>query len=194
MRCINDTLFGNRLRSYISHCSLVHKRSKIAKKTKGLKGKLLTKKRHAEKATMKKTIAMHQERDNKHKAEDGAPQNALPAYLMEREQVRISCSYMPFSFSHSVSIFWCIWLDVCYALSKPGVYRCNTLDSLDASCDSGAACQALLNTNKCCHRSYIVWGRCHAKKKEKSTPCCIVMCQAHYCRCTLTLCSECDGI
>lgn len=67
----------------------MHKRSAIAKKTKGLKGKLLTKKRHAEKATMKKTIAMHQERDNKHKAEDGAPQNALPAYLMEREQVEI---------------------------------------------------------------------------------------------------------
>ena len=65
----------------------VHKRSEIAQKTLGLKGKLLAKRRHAEKATMKKTIAMHQERDNKHKAEDGAPQNALPAYLMEREQV-----------------------------------------------------------------------------------------------------------
>jgi ribosome biogenesis protein NSA2 len=66
---------------------MVHKRSAVAKKTLGLKGKLLSKKRHAEKATMKKTIAMHQERDNKHKAEDGAPQSALPAYLLEREQV-----------------------------------------------------------------------------------------------------------
>jgi len=68
-------------------CRMVHKRSAVAKKTLGLKGKLLSKKRHAEKATMKKTIAMHQERDNKHKAEDGAPQSALPAYLLEREQV-----------------------------------------------------------------------------------------------------------
>lgn len=69
-------------------CRLVHKRSAIAQKTLGLKGKLLSKKRHAEKATMKKTIAMHQERDNKHKAEDNNPQSALPAYLLEREQVR----------------------------------------------------------------------------------------------------------
>ncbi len=36
---------------------------------------------------MKKTIAMHQQRDNKHKADDGAPQSAVPAYLLEREQV-----------------------------------------------------------------------------------------------------------
>ena len=70
----------------------MHKRSAVAQKTLGLKGKLLSKKRHAEKATMKKTIAMHQERDNKHKAEDGAPQSALPAYLLEREQVCVqSC-------------------------------------------------------------------------------------------------------
>lgn len=75
-------------------CRLVHKRSAVAQKTLGLKGKLLSKKRHAEKATMKKTIAMHQQRDNKHKAEDGAPQNALPAYLLERDQVRLlkNCS------------------------------------------------------------------------------------------------------
>ncbi len=48
---------------------------------------MFAKKRHAEKALMKKTIAMHEERDNKHKADDGAPQNALPAYLLERDQV-----------------------------------------------------------------------------------------------------------
>lgn len=53
----------------------------------GLKGKLFAKKRHAEKALMKKTIAMHEEKDKKHKADDGAPQNAVPAYLLEREQV-----------------------------------------------------------------------------------------------------------
>jgi ribosome biogenesis protein NSA2 len=65
----------------------VHKRAEYARKAIGLKGKLFAKKRHQEKAQMKKTIAMHEERDNKHKAEDGAPQNAVPAYLLEREQV-----------------------------------------------------------------------------------------------------------
>ena len=67
----------------------VHKRSAVAQKTLGLKGKLLAKKRHAEKATMKKTIAMHQQKDSKRKAEDGAPQSAVPAYLLEREQVTL---------------------------------------------------------------------------------------------------------
>ncbi|KAK9909764.1 hypothetical protein WJX75_007106 [Coccomyxa subellipsoidea] len=65
----------------------VHKRAAFAQKALGLKAKMYSKKRHAEKATMKKTIAMHQQRDNKHKAEDGAPQSAVPAYLLEREQV-----------------------------------------------------------------------------------------------------------
>lgn len=64
----------------------VHKRATYAQKALGIKGKIFAKKRHAEKALMKKTIAMHEERDNKHKADDGVPQNALPAYLLEREQ------------------------------------------------------------------------------------------------------------
>ena len=41
----------------------VHKRAAFAQKAIGLKGKLFAKKRHAEKAVMKKTIAMHEERD-----------------------------------------------------------------------------------------------------------------------------------
>lgn len=65
----------------------VHKKAAYAQKVLGLKGKLYAKKRHAEKVQMKKTIAMHQERDNKRKADDGVPQNAVPAYLLEREQV-----------------------------------------------------------------------------------------------------------
>jgi len=65
----------------------VHKRAEVARNSIGLKGKMLTKKRHAEKAQMKKTIAMHEEKDSKRKADDGAPQNAVPAYLLEREQV-----------------------------------------------------------------------------------------------------------
>lgn len=65
----------------------VHKRSKEAQNTIGIRAKLLHKKRHAEKATMKKTIAMHNERDNKHKAVDEQPGSAVPAYLLDREQV-----------------------------------------------------------------------------------------------------------
>lgn len=65
----------------------VHKRAAFAQKALGLKGKLYAKKRHAEKASMRKTIAMHQEHDNKHKADDGAASGAVPVYLLEREQV-----------------------------------------------------------------------------------------------------------
>jgi hypothetical protein len=66
----------------------VHKRSAVAKKTIGLKGKILAKERHKEKVLMKKTIKMHEEKDRDQKVDDGAPQNAVPAYLMERDQVR----------------------------------------------------------------------------------------------------------
>jgi len=65
----------------------VHKRAEYARKAIGLKGIQFAKKRHAEKAQMRKTIAMHEEKDSKRKAEDGAPENALPAYLLERDQV-----------------------------------------------------------------------------------------------------------
>jgi ribosome biogenesis protein NSA2 len=52
----------------------------------GLKAKLYNKKRHAEKIQMKKTIKMHQERSNKHKAQDQPVQEgAVPTYLLDRE-------------------------------------------------------------------------------------------------------------
>jgi hypothetical protein len=54
----------------------------------GLKAKLYAKKRHAEKVVMKRTIAQHSERTNKHKADDEAPAGAVPHYLLDREQVR----------------------------------------------------------------------------------------------------------
>jgi hypothetical protein len=68
----------------------VHKRAEYAQKAIGLKGKMFAKKRHQEKALMKKTIAMHEEKEQKHKADDGAPQNAVPAYLLERDQASSS--------------------------------------------------------------------------------------------------------
>ena len=66
----------------------VKKRSAYAQKALGIKGKLFAKQRAAEKATMKKTIAMHEEKDRKHKAEDANKGSAVPAYLLERDQVR----------------------------------------------------------------------------------------------------------
>mmetsp|Transcript_25550 Transcript_25550/g.33407 ORF Transcript_25550/g.33407 Transcript_25550/m.33407 type:complete len:261 (-) Transcript_25550:317-1099(-) len=64
-----------------------HKRSQFAQKVHGLRAKLYNQKRFKEKATMRKTIAMHQERDNKHGNEDAIPDGALPAYLLDREGV-----------------------------------------------------------------------------------------------------------
>ena len=107
----------------------VHKRSQFAQKVRGLKSKIYTKKRHAEKASMKKTIAMHQERDNKHKAEDGAKAGAVPAYLLDREQVRTTLQ--GHSASASIKSYGCAWpsnmffwcgsqcCHFCYRLSGP---------------------------------------------------------------------------
>eukprot|EP00271_Cylindrocystis_brebissonii_P002474 TRINITY_DN130_c1_g2_i1.p1 TRINITY_DN130_c1_g2~~TRINITY_DN130_c1_g2_i1.p1 ORF type:complete len:261 (-),score=66.11 TRINITY_DN130_c1_g2_i1:807-1589(-) len=63
----------------------VHKRSQFAQKVIGLKAKLYSKKRYAEKAMMKKSLAMHDERVNRHKADDKVPEGAVPAYLLDRE-------------------------------------------------------------------------------------------------------------
>ena len=49
---------------------------------------------------MKKTIAMHEEKEQKHKADDGAPQNAVPAYLLERDQVCLDPG----------NAYWCVCL------------------------------------------------------------------------------------
>ncbi|CAI5533966.1 unnamed protein product [Closterium sp. Naga37s-1] len=46
---------------------------------------MFAKKRYQEKATMKKTLAMHAERTNKHKADAPVAEGAVPAYLLERE-------------------------------------------------------------------------------------------------------------
>eukprot|EP01117_Protostelium_nocturnum_P013900 TRINITY_DN5232_c2_g1_i1.p1 TRINITY_DN5232_c2_g1~~TRINITY_DN5232_c2_g1_i1.p1 ORF type:complete len:261 (+),score=77.88 TRINITY_DN5232_c2_g1_i1:137-919(+) len=64
-----------------------HKRSSFAQKVSGLKAKLYHKKRHNEKIKMKKDIAMHQERKNKHKNEEAVPKGAVPGYLMDRTGV-----------------------------------------------------------------------------------------------------------
>lgn len=66
----------------------VHKVSKQARKLRGIKGKLFAKKRYTEKATMKKTIKAHQEKDAKTKDAEEVKPGAVPAYLLDREQAK----------------------------------------------------------------------------------------------------------
>lgn len=66
----------------------VKKRAAYAQKALGIKGKMFAKQRYSEKATMAKTIAMHEEKDKDRKVEDGSKGSAKPAYLLERDQVR----------------------------------------------------------------------------------------------------------
>lgn len=65
-----------------------HTRSEQARKVHGLRAKLLHAKRHKEKVQMKKTLAMHEEKESKQRSGPAAdPQKALPAYLLDREGV-----------------------------------------------------------------------------------------------------------
>jgi ribosome biogenesis protein NSA2 len=66
---------------------MVKKRSEFAQKVHGLRAKLYAQKRHAEKIQMKKTIAMHEERTNKHADGDVMKEGAVPPYLLDRQQV-----------------------------------------------------------------------------------------------------------
>ena len=65
----------------------MHTRAAFATKVRGLRAKLFNKTRYAEKATMKKTINMHEERDNKHKNADTVQKGAVPTYLLDRENI-----------------------------------------------------------------------------------------------------------
>ncbi|OWM70044.1 hypothetical protein CDL15_Pgr025893 [Punica granatum] len=51
----------------------------------GIKGKMFAKKRYAEKALMKKTLAMHEESTSRRKVDDDVQDGAVPAYLLDRE-------------------------------------------------------------------------------------------------------------
>ncbi|RLN92899.1 hypothetical protein BBJ28_00009748 [Nothophytophthora sp. Chile5] len=65
----------------------VHRRSQFAQKVHGLRAKLYNQKRFKEKAAMKKTLALHNERTNKHANDDEIPDGAVPSYLLDREGV-----------------------------------------------------------------------------------------------------------
>uniref|UniRef100_A0A7S2EES3 Ribosome biogenesis protein NSA2 homolog n=1 Tax=Trieres chinensis TaxID=1514140 RepID=A0A7S2EES3_TRICV len=66
---------------------LVHKRSEFAQKVHGLRAKLYNERRFKEKATMRKTISKHDQRNNKHANDDKVAEGAVPAYLLDREGV-----------------------------------------------------------------------------------------------------------
>jgi len=65
-----------------------HKVAKQSQKLRGIKAKLFAKKKYTEKATMKKTIKAHQEKNAKTKDRDEAKPGAVPAYLLDREQAK----------------------------------------------------------------------------------------------------------
>jgi ribosome biogenesis protein NSA2 len=65
----------------------VHQISAFAQKSFGLRAKMFNQKRFKEKASMRKTLAMHQEGSNKHAADDKVEEGAVPAYLLDRENV-----------------------------------------------------------------------------------------------------------
>jgi len=65
---------------------LAHERAAKAKKAHGIKAKLLTKKRYAEKVQMRKLLKQHQEKQSKGSAKPQTVQEgALPVYLLDRE-------------------------------------------------------------------------------------------------------------
>lgn len=62
-----------------------HTRSKYLKKVKGLKAKIVSKERYAEKATMRRKVREHQEKESAERTPvDKGPKNALPGFLMDR--------------------------------------------------------------------------------------------------------------
>jgi ribosome biogenesis protein NSA2 len=63
-----------------------HSRSEKAKKLRGLKAKLYNKERFNEKVQMRKLIKSHEEKERRGTNKEEAPEGAVPAYLLDREQ------------------------------------------------------------------------------------------------------------
>lgn len=84
-------LHGRRLdaeeRERKKEARLAHKRSDFAQKVHGIRAKLYNERRFKEKATMRKTIAQHNERNNKHANDEAVAEGAVPSYLLDREGV-----------------------------------------------------------------------------------------------------------
>ncbi|KHN48415.1 Ribosome biogenesis protein NSA2 like [Glycine soja] len=64
----------------------VHKRSSIAQKALGIKGKMIAKKNYAEKAQMKKTLAMHEESTSRRKTDDNVQDGAVLSNTIKQKR------------------------------------------------------------------------------------------------------------
>ncbi|KHN10086.1 Ribosome biogenesis protein NSA2 like [Glycine soja] len=64
----------------------VHKRSAIAQKALGIKGKMIAKKNYAEKAQMKKTLAMHEESTSRRKTDDNVQDGAVLSNTIKQKR------------------------------------------------------------------------------------------------------------
>eukprot|EP00923_Selenidium_pygospionis_P009321 GHVN01015927.1.p1 GENE.GHVN01015927.1~~GHVN01015927.1.p1 ORF type:complete len:261 (+),score=64.76 GHVN01015927.1:103-885(+) len=64
-----------------------HKASRMAQKLRGMKAKLFNQQRYRQKAEMKKTLKMHEEKTAEKKEPDSVPEGAIPSYLLGRESV-----------------------------------------------------------------------------------------------------------
>lgn len=65
---------------------MAHKMAEKAKKLRGIKAKLHNKQRYKEKVQMRKLIKSHEEQERRQTTEKGAPEGAVPAYLLDREK------------------------------------------------------------------------------------------------------------
>jgi ribosome biogenesis protein NSA2 len=65
----------------------VHEVSKQSQKLTGIKGKIHAKERFKEKAKMRKAIKAHEEKDAKVETPKQAQDGAIPAYLLDRNEV-----------------------------------------------------------------------------------------------------------
>lgn len=87
----HQKLFGKRLDHYEKKrkkdARAKHEIAKKSTKLRGIKARIFHKKRYQEKASMKKTIKMHQEKEGKQKDKGAVPQGAVPSYLLDREGV-----------------------------------------------------------------------------------------------------------
>eukprot|EP01062_Namystynia_karyoxenos_P057261 TRINITY_DN48216_c0_g1_i1.p1 TRINITY_DN48216_c0_g1~~TRINITY_DN48216_c0_g1_i1.p1 ORF type:complete len:291 (+),score=147.52 TRINITY_DN48216_c0_g1_i1:93-875(+) len=64
-----------------------HKRAEFLQKVKGMRAKLVQQARYKEKAEMRKKIKAHEEKLSKKEKKDEGPKTAVPAFLMDRENV-----------------------------------------------------------------------------------------------------------
>lgn len=67
-----------------------HKHSELVQKTRGLKAKMLNKKRYSEKAQIRKTIKQHAQKDATQTSGQPSTAGPIPAYLLDRNETNRS--------------------------------------------------------------------------------------------------------